>query len=655
MVSVDFEKTDNSLVISGEDIAHLGAAPLFRAFLRQHSGVVFSPSEIRIPTTHTELYDRYGSLCKILARYGIAVTDQAELSREIHEIKDEEARFNSFSKIATDIWNGNVRLPEFEAFVDTLSSVCPGRTFFRLQVLAAYHLAFSQHACNFSVPGAGKTSIVYAAYGFLKSLPPTDYRHVDHLLIVGPLSAFRVWEDEYKAIFQTRARARRLIGSTPEQERRTYLKGISEDAFSTELTLTSYQGLASLEEEFSTFLGFPRRKVMMILDEAHNIKRPDGVWAGAALRLARKASARVVLTGTPAPNGYEDLENLFEFIHPKRKIIGYPGVALKAMSAGKMSSRVDDLKSRIRPFFTRIKKRDLNLPPTSEETLGVKLSAAHAEIYRAVESLVIPSLRKIHENPRSKIARAGLMRLRQAATNPRLLLIAFADEDEDLDLGPFVIPDFRIAQAVNDFEPSKDLEKLRKLYALVTNLLVREQRILIWSVFVANLELIENSLKGIGMKIDIISGAVPVESDSDLPEDQDIETRERIIDGFLNAQGPAILIANPQSIGESISLHKGCHSAIYYDRDFNAGRFIQSKDRIHRYGLGEEQLTQYHYLMSDGTVEVDIANRLALKERRLLRLIDQDDIPLFQAALGDQEEWDDVRAVLESYERRKAL
>ena len=39
------------------------------------------------------------------------------------------------------------------------------------------------------------------------------------------------------------------------------------------------------------------------------------------MELAKLATSRVVLTGTPAPNGYEDLYNLFKFIWPDRDII----------------------------------------------------------------------------------------------------------------------------------------------------------------------------------------------------------------------------------------------------------------------------------------------------------------------------------------------
>ena len=38
----------------------------------------------------------------------------------------------------------------------------PCRTLYDLQMLSAYHMAFSQNACNFSVPGAGKTSALRA-------------------------------------------------------------------------------------------------------------------------------------------------------------------------------------------------------------------------------------------------------------------------------------------------------------------------------------------------------------------------------------------------------------------------------------------------------------------------------------------------------------
>jgi SNF2 family DNA or RNA helicase len=138
-----------------------------------------------------------------------------------------------------------------------------------------------------------------------------------------------------------------------------------------------------------------------------------------------------------------------------------------------------------------------------------------------------------------------------------------------------------------------------------------------------------------------------------MEDERTLGTREEIIDRFHSTSGNAVLIANPQAVGESISLHKACRSAIYFDRDFNAGRFIQSKDRIHRYNPNGGGPVTYYHLISPGTVDEDIDARLIVKERRLADLVDSDEIPLLTA--GGDDDTDDIRAILESYERRKTL
>ena len=64
--------------------------------------------------------------------------------------------------------------------------------------------------------------------------------------------------------------------------------------------------------------------MMVVIDEAHRIKNPEGAYGEKACRKRsqEEAIARIVLTGTPVPNGYEDLYNLFRFLYPF-KIPGY--------------------------------------------------------------------------------------------------------------------------------------------------------------------------------------------------------------------------------------------------------------------------------------------------------------------------------------------
>lgn len=165
-----------------------------------------------------------------------------------------------------------------------------------LQMLSAYHLAFSQNACNFSVPGAGKTSIVYGAYAYLKKLPADSLKKVDRLLIISPLNAFGPWELEYAECFGVEPTVKRLTGQMSLDAKKQYFY----ENDPAEITLLSYSSVVSLVEDIQGFLR--RNRVMVVLDEAHKIKNTDGgITAQSIMAIAEQSAARVVLTGTPAP------------------------------------------------------------------------------------------------------------------------------------------------------------------------------------------------------------------------------------------------------------------------------------------------------------------------------------------------------------------
>lgn len=222
---------------------------------------------------------------------------------------EEEQNFAVFSKKALDIRNNDCDVEEFKKFKDSLIDNMQNRTLYELQMLAAYHLAFSQNACNFSVPGAGKTSIVYGAYAYLHNLPEGDTKKVDRILIISPLNAFAPWELEYEECFGRKPTSKRLLGKLDVEEKKQYLYEMNP----AEITLVSYPSVISLVDELTYFL--KKHRVMVILDEAHKIKNTKGgVISQSIMALAENCKSRVVLTGTPAPNGYEDLYNLFKFI-----------------------------------------------------------------------------------------------------------------------------------------------------------------------------------------------------------------------------------------------------------------------------------------------------------------------------------------------------
>lgn len=60
--------------------------------------------------------------------------------------------------------------------------------------------------------------------------------------------------------------------------------------------------------------------------------------------------------------------------------------------------------------------------------------------------------------------------------------------------------------------------------------------------------------------------------------------REEQLTRFREDPDCLVLVSNPATLGEGISLHQVCQDALYVDRDFMAGRFLQSLDRIHCVG-----------------------------------------------------------------------
>ncbi|MFV0394371.1 MAG: helicase-related protein, partial [Coprobacillaceae bacterium] len=114
---------------------------------------------------------------------------------------------------------------------------------------------------------------------------------------------------------------------------------------------------------------------------------------------------------------------------------------------------------------------------------------------------------------------------------------------------------------------------------------------------------IEQELLKLGISASQISGGVGKEE------------RELIIDAF-KANGVKVLISNPQTLAESVSLHDICHDAVYCELNLNLAQFVQSKDRIHRLGLNDNQYTQYHFVFAEYDGKSLDKNTLALLEEK---------------------------------------
>ena len=623
-----------------------------RAFRMLKDNSAFTINNDSIVFDNTEDFNKtMDRITRIASLAGCEISYAGKVNDAIDDYRLEEEKFALFSQKALAIRDNNCDLEEFKAFKDSLILNMPNRTLYDLQMLSAYHMAFSQNACNFSVPGAGKTSVVYGAYTYLKNLPDGDIKKVDRLLIIGPLSSFGPWESEYEECFGRKVSSKRLVGQMALDDKKQYLY----DFNPAEITLLSYASVPSLIDELMHFLS--ANKVMVVLDEAHKIKNTTGgITATSVMQLAEKGKARVVLTGTPAPNGYEDLANLFKFIWPTKNIIKFQTGQLKDMSKSSRDPRVKMLLDSLLPYFVRVKKSDLGIPPAiNHPPIYVEMHESQKKIYEFIESKFVKDIAESRDCQFKKsLVKARLIRLMQAATNPELLTIplaVFANE-EGINLNE-VSDDAEIIKKVMEYGIQETPAKFEVALDLIKDIIAKNGKVVVWACYIKTIELFRDFLQKNGISSRTLFGATPVAFDGMTEEDDGYsDTREAIIKEFHKSDSSfKVIIANPFAVAESISLHKACHNAIYLERSFNCAHFIQSKDRIHRYGLASGVDTHYYYLVSANTVDGVIDERLAEKEQRLLDIIESMPIPLFDNTMEDAGN-EDIKAVLRDYAKR---
>jgi len=655
-ISIDLDVMNKKIFLYG-DIEKLKSHRFAWRYIKDYLKPLVETDKIVIPISEKDTITLLSDIREMLKKYGFNEKQSNTSEQALLDFYKEEEKFSEFSEKAFDIRNNKCVFEEFKNFSDSVAIRLPNRSLYPLQLLSAYHLAFAQNACNFSVPGAGKTSIVYGAYAYLKHLPEGDLKKIDKLLIVGPLSSFGPWELEYAECFGKKANAKRLISGLSHEAKTDYLYSRN----TAEITLISYASLVPLKNELEFYLKYNR--VMMVLDEAHKAKNTSGgITAETVLSLSKNCSARVVLTGTPAPNGYEDLYNMFKFIWPNKNIIGFQVNQLKDMTSRINDLRVDRLINNIAPFFMRIKKSDLNIPlATVHPPIEVDMGPIQRRIYDFVEKKYINSLLNdgipdTSSKFKSLLAQAKVLRLMQVATNPAMLkepLCEFLQDDDCCQEVYRSVDDVNVLKEIGEYEILETPSKYVAAKELIEKIINGGSKVVVWATFIHTIHEFKDYLSINGIASQELYGAIPVEQDGIEGEtNQQIVTREKIVAEFQKEDCPyKVIIANPFAVAESISLHKACHNAIYLERSFNAAHFVQSKDRIHRYGLKPGTETHYFFIVSKDSIDDTINERLTEKERRMTEIMENMPIPLFDNIsfdLGDE----DIKALIKDYVRR---
>ena len=505
--------------------------------------------------------------------------------------------------------------PNFDELADRLKGAGFIRELkpFQLENLAA--IRSLPHGADFSVPGAGKTTVALANFALARMAG-----EVDRMLVVAPLAAFASWKEDVVKCVSTPPIV--AVHGGPDAL-------IPQNAA---ILLTSYNRVASDYDRIRSYVA--ERPTLMILDEAHRVKRGAyGVHGRAVLDLAYAAKRRDVLTGTPAPQGAFDLIALIRFLYP-----GQDHQILPASAYVERDGRDDDVlkatSDAIKRYFVRTPKARLGLPPTVFNVVRRPMGAIQQAIYDALVGRFRASL-AITKATRREFDRLGriVMYLLEGATNPMLL----AAGSDAFDAAGFAHPpldlrgDESLVELLGSYRNYETPWKYELVASIVEKAASQGEKILLWSSFVRNLTALQRHL--VKYNPAVVHGGVPPE---DGAPSNVLVTREAELKRFREDKYCSVLLANPAAMGEGVSLHHSCHHAVYLDRTFNAGHFLQSQDRIHRLGLEDGTLTQFTILASAGTIDDSVDSRLRDKVIALSRLMN--DEGHVQVALPESDE-----------------
>lgn len=418
---------------------------------------------------------------------------------------------------------------------------------------AAKELPF---AAIFHEQGLGKTKI-----GLDLALFWLAQGVADSVIVVTKKSLIANWQSEVSTHSHLRPRVL-------TQDRKSNFYAFNSPAV---LYLVHYEAILSERRRIALFL--KTRKVGVLLDEAHKIKNPAARVSVALHELSDSFVRRVIMTGTPIANRPFDLWSLVRFLDGgnalgrdftvfKRDLDLSQDLGSDAKRAASFASAVEALFERIRTFSIRETKKSagLKLPDKTVRNLECELEPRQAELYdqfrEELAAIVVQGGKPVLDDAEAILKR--LMRLVQVASNPAMI----------------------------DQSYRREPGKLRPLESLVDQATECGEKIIVWTSFTENADLLGRHLYSYGARI--VHGALG------------IDVREESLAAFREDPSCQVLVATPGAAKEGLTLTVANH-AIFYDRSFSLDDYLQAQDRIHR--ISQERSCFVTNLVASGTVD----------------------------------------------------
>lgn len=405
--------------------------------------------------------------------------------------------------------------------------------------------------------GLGKTLTTLTA---IKELV-LDYEVVNKVLVIAPLSVTSVWAAEVNKWDHLKALSLTLV-TGPAAKRQAAL---NEQA---DLYVINVDNVPWLVEYYGKSWPFD----MIVVDELSTFKSASTRRFKALRKVRPKAKWFVGLTGTPSPNGLQDLwsqvylldrgERLGSSMTKYRQSYFYPlsGQGYVVYKWGLKEGAEEKIHKKIADICISMKAKDyLKLPGRTDNVIEVEMPAAAWTTYKTLKRQFV-----------AELAGEAITASNAAVLSNKLLQLAsgkvYYNEDHD--------------------ELTLHEAKLEALARIVEE--SQGQPILVFYTFQHERDRLLKYFKQAKV-IDVKAGDVERWNNGEIP----------------------ILLANPQSAGHGLNLQQGGHIIVWYNLTWSLEQYLQANARLDR--QGQTQPVIVHHVVTKGTIDEQVL--AALKDK----------------------------------------
>ncbi|PGH32563.1 hypothetical protein GX50_04668 [[Emmonsia] crescens] len=377
----------------------------------------------------------------------------------------------------------------------------------------------------------------------------------------------------------------------------------------------------------------------LVVDEGQRLKNDKNQLYEVLTRI--RFPFKVLLTGTPLQNNIRELFNIIQFCDASKN-----AEALEQQYGRDFTKEtLAELHDMIRPYFLRRTKAQVLtfLPPMAQIILPVTMSVVQKKLYKSILAKNPQLIQSIFKrNPESTLKRTErhnlnniLMQLRKCLCHPFVYSKAIEERT--------------INAALSHRNLVEASSKLQLLELLLPKLQERGHRVLMFSQFLDNLDVVEDFLDGLGLLHRRLDGSM-----SSLQ-------KQKQIDDFNAPDSPYFaFLLSTRSGGVGINLATA-DTVIIMDPDFNPHQDIQALSRAHR--IGQRKKVLVFQLVTKGSAEEKIMQigkkKMALDQVLIEHMDAEDDTEVdLEAilrhgadALFDDDTTDDIHYDNESIEK----